>query len=51
MGPVVDAAARASIRAEGAGPGRPGPKKQGRSAREFFTHTTTVYLRGGQATM
>ncbi|MFC9556410.1 aldehyde dehydrogenase family protein [Rhodococcus sp. NPDC056960] len=26
-----------------------GPKEQGRSAREFFTHTTTVYLRGGQA--
>lgn len=25
-----------------------GPKEQGRSAREFFTHTTTVYLRGGQ---
>jgi aldehyde dehydrogenase (NAD+) len=24
-----------------------GPKEQGRSAREFFTHTTTVYLRGG----
>ncbi|WP_167540911.1 hypothetical protein [Rhodococcus jostii] len=30
---------------------RSGPKEQGRSAREFFTHTTTVYLRGGQATM
>ncbi|PBC47807.1 aldehyde dehydrogenase [Rhodococcus sp. ACS1] len=28
-----------------------GPKEQGRSAREFFTHTTTVYLRGGQATI
>lgn len=26
-----------------------GPKEQGRSAREFFTHTTTVYLRGGAA--
>ncbi|WP_433612169.1 aldehyde dehydrogenase family protein [Prescottella agglutinans] len=26
-----------------------GPKEQGRSAREFFTHTTTVYLRGGEA--
>nr|EJI98701.1 betaine aldehyde dehydrogenase domain protein [Rhodococcus sp. JVH1] len=82
MGPVVDAAARASIRAgieraieqgarpvaggheysEGAGadPHVPfggakksgyGPKEQGRSAREFFTHTTTVYLRGGQATI
>nr|WP_271208991.1 aldehyde dehydrogenase family protein [Rhodococcus wratislaviensis]GLK33422.1 aldehyde dehydrogenase [Rhodococcus wratislaviensis] len=25
-----------------------GPKEQGRSAREFFTHTTTVYLRGGR---
>ena len=25
-----------------------GPKEQGQSAREFFTHTTTVYLRGGQ---
>ncbi|HTY29278.1 MAG TPA: aldehyde dehydrogenase family protein [Mycobacterium sp.] len=25
-----------------------GPKEQGRAAREFFTHTTTVYLRGGQ---
>ncbi|MEN4474981.1 aldehyde dehydrogenase family protein [Mycolicibacterium cosmeticum] len=24
-----------------------GPKEQGRAAREFFTHTTTVYLRGG----
>lgn len=24
-----------------------GPKEQGQSAREFFTHTTTVYLRGG----
>ncbi|MQY40377.1 Aldehyde dehydrogenase, thermostable [Streptomyces sp. RB17] len=23
-----------------------GPKEQGRAAREFFTHTTTVYLRG-----
>ena len=28
-----------------------GPKEQGRSAREFFTHTTMVYLRGGQATI
>ena len=28
-----------------------GPKEQGRSAREFFTYTTTVYLRGGQATI
>ncbi|HTM84508.1 MAG TPA: aldehyde dehydrogenase family protein [Mycobacterium sp.] len=26
-----------------------GPKEQGEAAREFFTHTTTVYLRGGQA--
>ncbi|QBJ96780.1 aldehyde dehydrogenase family protein [Rhodococcus sp. ABRD24] len=26
-----------------------GPKEQGRSTREFFTHTTTVYLRGGEA--
>jgi alpha-ketoglutaric semialdehyde dehydrogenase len=26
-----------------------GPKEQGGAAREFFTHTTTVYLRGGQA--
>ena len=26
-----------------------GPKEQGTAAREFFTHTTTVYLRGGQA--
>lgn len=25
-----------------------GPKEQGQAAREFFTHTTTVYLRGGQ---
>lgn len=25
-----------------------GPKEQGTSAREFFTHTTTVYLRGGR---
>ncbi|WP_159701583.1 aldehyde dehydrogenase [Arthrobacter sp. 18067] len=25
-----------------------GPKEQGQSAREFFTHTTTVYLRGGR---
>jgi len=25
-----------------------GPKEQGQSAREFYTHTTTVYLRGGQ---
>jgi len=24
-----------------------GPKEQGGAAREFFTHTTTVYLRGG----
>ncbi|MER2137307.1 MAG: aldehyde dehydrogenase family protein, partial [Arthrobacter sp.] len=24
-----------------------GPKEQGQAAREFFTHTTTVYLRGG----
>lgn len=24
-----------------------GPKEQGPAAREFFTHTTTVYLRGG----
>jgi alpha-ketoglutaric semialdehyde dehydrogenase len=27
-----------------------GPKEQGRASREFFTHTTTVYLRGGTAT-
>ncbi len=26
-----------------------GPKEQGAAAREFFTHTTTVYLRGGNA--
>ncbi|WP_125615596.1 aldehyde dehydrogenase family protein [Specibacter cremeus] len=26
-----------------------GPKEQGLSAREFYTHTTTVYLRGGVA--
>ena len=26
-----------------------GPKEQGAAAREFFTHTTTVYLRGGAA--
>ena len=26
-----------------------GPKEQGQSAREFFTHTTTVYMRGGRA--
>ena len=26
-----------------------GPKEQGQSAREFFTHTTTVYLRGGES--
>ncbi len=26
-----------------------GPKEQGQAAREFFTHTTTVYLRGGTA--
>ena len=25
-----------------------GPKEQGTAAREFFTHTTTVYLRGGR---
>ncbi len=25
-----------------------GPKEQGTAAREFYTHTTTVYLRGGQ---
>ncbi|WP_428364565.1 aldehyde dehydrogenase family protein [Mycolicibacterium sp.] len=25
-----------------------GPKEQGGAAREFFTHTTTVYLRGGK---
>lgn len=25
-----------------------GPKEQGSAAREFFTHTTTVYLRGGK---
>jgi alpha-ketoglutaric semialdehyde dehydrogenase len=25
-----------------------GPKEQGSAAREFFTHTTTVYLRGGR---
>jgi aldehyde dehydrogenase (NAD+) len=24
-----------------------GPKEQGTAAREFFTHSTTVYLRGG----
>jgi len=23
-----------------------GPKEQGRAAREFFTRTTTIYLRG-----
>jgi acyl-CoA reductase-like NAD-dependent aldehyde dehydrogenase len=27
-----------------------GPKEQGRASREFFTHTTTVYLRGGNPT-
>jgi aldehyde dehydrogenase (NAD+) len=27
-----------------------GPKEQGGAAREFFTHTTTVYLRGGAPT-
>jgi hypothetical protein len=26
-----------------------GPKEQGTAAREFFTHTTTVYLRGEAA--
>lgn len=26
-----------------------GPKEQGAAAKEFFTHTTTVYLRGGAA--
>ena len=26
-----------------------GPKEQGGAAREFFTHTTTVYMRGGVA--
>jgi aldehyde dehydrogenase (NAD+) len=26
-----------------------GPKEQGQSAKEFYTHTTTVYLRGGRA--
>lgn len=26
-----------------------GPKEQGQSAKEFFTHTTTVYLRGGKS--
>lgn len=26
-----------------------GPKEQGNAAREFFTHTTTVYLRGGMS--
>ncbi|MET8427662.1 aldehyde dehydrogenase family protein [Nocardia sp. NPDC004860] len=26
-----------------------GPNEQGRAAREFFTHTSTVYLRGGRA--
>ena len=26
-----------------------GPKEQGGAAKEFFTHTTTVYLRGGNA--
>lgn len=26
-----------------------GPKGQGTAAKEFFTHTTTVYLRGGAA--
>ena len=26
-----------------------GPKEQGSAAREFFTHTTTVYIRGGAA--
>lgn len=26
-----------------------GPKEQGAAAQEFFTHTTTVYLRGGAA--
>ncbi|MFC9357912.1 aldehyde dehydrogenase family protein [Rhodococcus sp. NPDC057014] len=28
-----------------------GPKEQGQSAREFYTHTTTVYLRGAQSTL
>ena len=27
-----------------------GPKEQGSAAREFFTHTTTVYVRGGAPT-
>jgi acyl-CoA reductase-like NAD-dependent aldehyde dehydrogenase len=27
-----------------------GPKEQGGAARDFFTHTTTVYLRGGKPT-
>src|SRR6478736_638552 len=26
-----------------------GPKEQGQGAKEFYTHTTTVYLRGGRA--
>jgi aldehyde dehydrogenase (NAD+) len=26
-----------------------GPKEQGSAAREFLTHTTTVYMRGGAA--
>jgi aldehyde dehydrogenase (NAD+) len=26
-----------------------GPNEQGQAAREFFTHTMTVYLRGGTA--
>jgi acyl-CoA reductase-like NAD-dependent aldehyde dehydrogenase len=26
-----------------------GPKEQGAAAKDFFTHTTTVYLRGGAA--
>ncbi|MHC9293274.1 aldehyde dehydrogenase family protein [Mycobacterium sp. LTG2003] len=33
----------------GAKKSRLGPKEQGGAAREFFTHTTTVYLRGGSA--
>lgn len=31
----------------GAGKSGYGPKEQGGAAQEFFTHTTTVYLRGG----
>lgn len=26
-----------------------GPKEQGQAAKDFFTHTTTVYLRSGSS--